>query len=151
VKTVEELYRSSDSLCVRTVTENSRGHPSFSNLFFEAGCIPLAPTRFEGKFEVWTIGGKEKNAVSSAIDKLRKRYEVSIGWVKSASNYASIKLTTRQREALLTAHELGYFTWPRRITATEVAKATHIPKTVFLSHLRKAENKVIESFALRLT
>jgi len=49
-------------------------------------------------------------------------------------------LTPAQTEAIRTAVEMGYFTVPRRTTASEVADAIGISKSAFLERLRRGQN-----------
>lgn len=48
-------------------------------------------------------------------------------------------LTPAQTEALRTAADMGYFTVPRGVTATEVADAIGISKSAFLERLRRGQ------------
>ena len=48
-------------------------------------------------------------------------------------------LTDRQREAITAAYRAGYYDWPRRSTAEEVAETLDITAPTFHAHLRKAE------------
>jgi predicted DNA binding protein len=52
-------------------------------------------------------------------------------------------LSERQREAVLLAHQEGYYDWPREIKATELAKEMGVAHSTYLEHLRKAEEKLI--------
>jgi len=49
-------------------------------------------------------------------------------------------LTPAQTEGLRTAVEMGYFTVPRAVTATEVADAIGISKSAFLERLHRAQH-----------
>jgi len=51
-------------------------------------------------------------------------------------------LTERQRTALETAYEAGYFEWPREQTAEELAEMLDISSSTFHQHLRTAEQKL---------
>jgi hypothetical protein len=53
------------------------------------------------------------------------------------------ELTDRQREALETAFEAGYFEWPRESNAEEVAADLGIASATLHSHLRKAERSLL--------
>ena len=57
-------------------------------------------------------------------------------------------LTDRQRTVLQAAFHSGLFNWPRDSSGEEVASTLGIASTTFHYHLRKAEQKVIESFVL---
>lgn len=52
-------------------------------------------------------------------------------------------LTPAQAESLRTAVEMGYFTVPRKTTASEVADAMGISKTAFLERLHRAQNALL--------
>ncbi|MDG6996397.1 MAG: helix-turn-helix domain-containing protein [Nitrososphaerota archaeon] len=54
-------------------------------------------------------------------------------------------LTDKQLKALITALDNGYYNMPRSATAEEIAKRAGVPRTSFVDHLRKAENKVLRS------
>jgi hypothetical protein len=53
-------------------------------------------------------------------------------------------LTDRQREVLETAHEMGYFEYPRDANATEVAEALGIEPSTFSEHLAAAQRKLMQ-------
>jgi len=51
-------------------------------------------------------------------------------------------LTEKQLDALATAYERGYFTWPRESSADDCADALDIAQSTFSQHLRTAQEKV---------
>ena len=53
------------------------------------------------------------------------------------------KLTTRQRQMVLTAYALGYYDVPRRISSDDLARHLDVDKSTIVEHLRKAERKLI--------
>ena len=55
------------------------------------------------------------------------------------------KLTSRQRQMLLTAYALGYYDVPRRISSDELSRHLNVDKSTIVEHLRKAERKLIGS------
>lgn len=54
------------------------------------------------------------------------------------------RLTERQREVLGTAHEMGYFEYPRKSNASEVATALDIEPSTFTEHLNAAQSKLLD-------
>jgi len=52
-------------------------------------------------------------------------------------------LTPKQRETLLKAYEMGYYTIPRKTTLSEIGKAMNISDSAVREHLRKSENKIM--------
>lgn len=53
------------------------------------------------------------------------------------------RLTGRQAEVLATAHEMGYFDYPRESNATEVAESLGIGPSTLAEHLAAAESKLV--------
>ncbi|MDS0220428.1 helix-turn-helix domain-containing protein [Haloarcula sp. S1AR25-5A] len=60
-------------------------------------------------------------------------------------DYAALteSLTDRQREVLETAHEAGYYNWPREATAADLAERLDISEPTLHKHLRAAEQKLV--------
>jgi hypothetical protein len=52
-------------------------------------------------------------------------------------------LTSKQRQALITAYGLGYYDVPRRVSSEEVSRHLNMDKSTFVEHLRKAERKIV--------
>nr|MDA3856462.1 helix-turn-helix domain-containing protein [Candidatus Woesearchaeota archaeon] len=57
-------------------------------------------------------------------------------------------LTLKQKEILETAHMLGYFSYPRKISLTELAKHLKVSKATLSENLRISENKIISNYFL---
>jgi predicted DNA binding protein/CheY-like chemotaxis protein len=56
------------------------------------------------------------------------------------------RLTDKQRAALRAAHFAGYYEWPRRSTAEEIAASMGVSSPTLHSHLRKAHQKLLVTF-----
>ncbi|MFP8951902.1 helix-turn-helix domain-containing protein [Natrialbaceae archaeon A-arb3/5] len=54
-------------------------------------------------------------------------------------------LTDRQREILETAHESGYFTYPKGANATDIADELGIARSTFAEHLAAAQTKLMSA------
>lgn len=59
-------------------------------------------------------------------------------------------LTEKQIEAILTAHSLGYYKCPRDTDLQAIARIIKIPRTTLQNHLKKAENKIMDSIVPHL-
>lgn len=55
------------------------------------------------------------------------------------------RLTSRQREVLATAYEMGYFDHPKGANASEVAAALDISPSTFSEHLAAGQRKLLET------
>lgn len=53
------------------------------------------------------------------------------------------QLTDRQREVLETAHEMGYFDYPKGANASEVAAELDVAHSTFSEHLAAAQGKLL--------
>jgi predicted DNA binding protein len=60
------------------------------------------------------------------------------------------QLSEKERLVLIAAIGSGYYEYPRRISATELADKLGYSKSTLIEYLRKAENKVIEEISGRL-
>ncbi|MFB6122215.1 MAG: helix-turn-helix domain-containing protein [Haloferacaceae archaeon] len=54
-------------------------------------------------------------------------------------------LTERQRDVLETAHEMGYFEYPKRANAGEVADELGVSGSTFAEHLAAAQSKLLSA------
>jgi hypothetical protein len=52
-------------------------------------------------------------------------------------------LTKKQKEILIKSYQLGYFDYPRRINAEELAEKMGMHKTTLIEHIHKAEKRLI--------
>lgn len=52
-------------------------------------------------------------------------------------------LTSKQKEILIKSYELGYFDYPRRVNAEQVAEKMGMHKTTLIEHIHKAEKRLI--------
>lgn len=77
------------------------------------------------------------------VSKQHGRQERSVG---SIGDKLEEQLTDKQLTVLETAVELGYYDWPRKATAEEVAEAVGIASATLHQHLRAAEGKLVAAF-----
>ena len=125
------------------------------------GTVPdeYRPMMMEFDLElIWdlpTYGTSEKLVCSVIGDQpnLKKFIEKIklLGEIKSIScqradyqPYNSLScLTDRQRDVLIEAKKSGYYDYPRRINANQLAEKLRIGKSAAIEHLRKAEGRII--------
>jgi len=92
-----------------------------------------------------TVAGEEV-ALQRAFDDVSDRIAVEVEWMggysPDGSNTLS-RLTDRQREALTTAYELGYYETPRAVSFDEVAAELDCASSTANELLRRAEAAVI--------
>ena len=109
---------------------------------------------------VWSapMRGTAEGAVLSCVGEdrdLRRFLELirDLGTVKKVSFLPPVfeqrdvlaTLTRRQREVLAEAKRCGYYSYPRGISAVELARRVGVSKATLLEHIRKAEVRVMDT------
>ncbi len=115
----------------------------FGKTFF----VKEAPTLRGGLVRL-TLVGMEKGLRGFTAKLNRYGVRFTVGRIRAVDAAASdplAALTARQSEALTLAHELGYFRRPKETSSDTLAKLLDIDKSTFLEHLRKAENRLLDS------
>jgi predicted DNA binding protein len=86
--------------------------------------------------------------LASAAERVELRYLVHTGGEDASSADPTFvdrgRLTDRQREVIRTAHEMGYFEYPREANATAVADALDIGVSTFAEHLAAAQRALLD-------
>lgn len=59
-------------------------------------------------------------------------------------------LTDKQVTALLLAHAAGYYNWPRKLSASDLARHVGLSSAAFLDHLRRAEARAVDAVVAEL-
>jgi hypothetical protein len=126
-----------------------RGGPSLSSVLSSIGVeggYLFPPIEIEeGKVKISFLGSEQQvKKFLEIIDKLGIRYRVVMLGDADFSPLSPLnQLTERQREVLITAHRLGYYDIPRKITSEELAKKLDLVDSTVVEHLRKAEQRLI--------
>ena len=105
------------------------------------------PFRFTDRGVRVTVAG-EQASLQEAFDDVTDRISVDVEWMGGYSPDRADtigRLTDRQREALSTAHELGYYETPRKVSFEEVAAELDCASSTANELLRRAESKIIDA------
>ena len=135
-----------EELLVRYNPDNS-----IHDAILSRGFIPEEEIRIRNGYEYWTvIITTARTNIQSRLDEIREEMnaEITVQGMKSPETEPSAprrgdRLSERQREILEFAREQGYYSWPREVSATDLAQDLDISKATVLEHLRKAEAKLI--------
>ena len=114
--------------------------------------VALGAIRFSGGVEHYQITG-ESPALQDLLKVLGDKGKVEVLSIREAHEVESEEsqpspttgLTDKQIEALVLAHQEGYYQWPRVRSASELAQHLGLSSSAFLDHLRHAEAKLIGS------
>lgn len=79
------------------------------------------------------------------VDSVRNLEEMPIERKADEQSEVAALLTEKQAEALTLAHALGYYKWPRELSASELAGRLGLSSSAFLEHLRHAEARVLDA------
>jgi hypothetical protein len=110
--------------------------------------IPVPPVEYhrDGTISFSIVGPSAE--IQTAIEAAPAAVTVSvdrIGGTLAGPGTGHTRLTPRQREAIETALDLGYYDIPREASHEDVAAAIDCAPSTAAEHLRKAESRVIES------
>ena len=114
--------------------------------------VALGAIRFSGGVEHYQITG-ESVALQDLLKVLGEKGQVEVLSIREAHEVEAEEaqpsptagLTDKQIEALVLAHQEGYYQWPRVRSASELAQHLGLSSSAFLDHLRHAEAKLIGS------
>lgn len=116
------------------------------------GC-PVADVSAEDGTLVLTLTLDDVDRLRTVVGELRERHEgVSVRYLARGADDADPeslvpvdlgRLTDRQREAVETAFEMGYFEYPRGANASDVAEAMDIGPSTLIEHLTAAQSKLL--------
>jgi predicted DNA binding protein len=125
-----------------------RSDNSIHDALVSRGLIPDAPIRIRDGREQWTVLVEGTTEPQERLEEVRKRMNADIRVLGTGASVATTddiddRLTERQREVFEIARQLGYYEWPRRTTAAELATEIGVAKATVLEHLRKAEVKLL--------
>lgn len=142
---VYEFDRDNDDSCICEFIEEILG--------------PVADVYAEGGNLHVTVHAGDVAKLRELLGELNERFErVRIEYLVQGREQAGEsdlvpidlrRLTDRQHEVLSTAHEMGYFEYPREANASEVAAALDIQSSTFTEHLNAAQSKLLEELLAR--
>jgi len=116
----------------------------------------LTSAKTDGSTVIYELEAPSDQVVRRAVNSLQRSFPETtlvsktrttdpVDAVSDECTPAVGDLTTRQEEALEAAFRMGYFDWPREVTAEEVAESMDISAATLHGHLRKAERTVFDS------
>lgn len=116
--------------------------------------VALGAIRFSQGVEHYQITGASPD-LQDLLRVLGEKGEVEVLSIREAQDLETedatasagptAGLTDKQIEALVLAHQEGYYQWPRVRSASDLAQHLGLSSSAFLDHLRHAEAKLIGS------
>lgn len=137
------LEETGKKLIVQIFTDTSKiKFKSVVHTILSNNCFVSKKVNLAGGWEIWTIAAPKKESIEAALSAVKELGELKILYVKK-STFDGFNLSEQQEMALKSAIENGYYNWPRKISAQDLAKKLRLNKATLLEHLRKAEIKVM--------
>jgi predicted DNA binding protein len=103
------------------------------------------PYNMKGSSISWDVLVKDSSSLKKLLDELvREKVPTQIKGVSDASREEL--LTSRQKEVLVRALELGYFEFPRKIDLTELALELMVKPSTLSEILRNAQRKIVDNY-----
>jgi predicted DNA binding protein len=117
--------------------------------------MPIEPVHITGGREHWTVLVRA-SVLGDIIEEMEDEYDVEMSAVQEVDPKESVAfadvvdrihddLSARQRELMFEACEAGYYNWPREVAASDVAEGADISASTFLEHIRRGEQKILQS------
>lgn len=105
-------------------------------------CFVPKKVSLAGGEEIWTIAAPRKEFIKNALDEIRKLGEFKLLYIKKSA-FDGFNFSRQQEMVLKSAISYGYYSWPRKVSAQDLAKKLGLNKATVLEHLRKAEIKIM--------
>ena len=132
---------------------------NISDIVERNSCLMIPPEVFYGGWEEYRVVGFRDSDYKKMFQELERIGQVRIVQKRVASeksirdtfvvslNGVFSQLTEKQVNSLIAALEAGYYQIPKKVTTTEIASRSRVPRTTYEEHLRKAESKVLQAIA----
>ncbi len=124
--------------------------PQYMKYLYNPNIIRVSPDIISNKGQhIWTLASFDRQVLSAIIKHISKKINPEILFFKekNLSNITFTKvaptLTSLQKKALEIAIQEGYYTYPKQVTLTTLAKIMKISYSTFQAHLKKAEGKIL--------
>jgi predicted DNA binding protein len=147
---LSEIFADEDS---QTLRFTRQAHAGCVCETIESFGLPVSTVSAEQGALQLTFFSPDIETVRAIVEALKSSFGgVAIRRLTRAGEHASRDLvlldrtpfTDRQLEVLETAHEMGYFSYPKGANAGEVAEALDICPSTFSEHLSAAQQKILD-------
>jgi len=136
IKTIQGISRTGGAFVVEFTREYTG---SVTSILTTYNAIILDSSKINGE-EHWRVLAYE-HMIPSIIKGMREIGEVR--HVSAIDYMPNARLTSQEYRSLLYALEMGYFDYPRRVKAKEIASALGIRESTFVYHIRNAQRKML--------
>jgi predicted DNA binding protein len=157
---VQDLLRRPDELVIVTAECLQQGENDLIEAYLARhNCLLLPPLRYAGGAKLCRLLALDPGSLTACYRNLvddgfsvsveRKREIEAVAHDSPLLTLDGVlpDLSPRQRETFSIAYDCGYYEIPRETTTEEIAEMVGIERRTAEEHLRRAENKLVESLA----
>ena len=110
----------------------------------KTNALPVGPIVQEHEHEIHQVATEKPKETAKLLSNLEALGEVKVYKISDFSEDAVFgALTRKQQDALLTACQNNYYSWPRKLSLDDISKKVGIKRRTFQERLRQAEAKFI--------
>lgn len=135
------LEETDKKLMVQVLTDTTK-IKSVVHRILKNNCFVSRKVFLQDGWEIWTIAAPKKESIKCAIEEIKALGNFELLRLKK-STFDGFNLSDQQEMVIKYAVQRGYYNWPRKISAQDLAKKLGLNKATLLEHLRKAEIKVM--------
>jgi predicted DNA binding protein len=130
------------------VLVKARAPPEFAHMAkkFDLDLVWTTPLKVTRNKIVYSFIGDD-GSIRKMVQLLKtfgETVKLSVQDASFSSSEMLSSLTPKQRELMREAKRLGYYNYPRSISATDLAKAVGLSRSTVVEHLRKAEIRLLD-------
>lgn len=154
----DSIYKDSEVILITETCLLDHGDDLLEGYLQRHGCLSLPPLTYNRGTLLARVVSLTETDLTKLYRDLNESYSVTVEAKREITSVvpdvpllmldsALPRLSEGQSEALVAALDNGYYEIPRETTTAEVADELGIARRTFEEHLRRAENKLVDSIA----
>lgn len=109
-----------------------------------SGCAITSSCYSRDGYETYSVFAEKPGNIKKLLYEFGQIGEVKVFSMKNISKDAGkFRLTAKQKQAIVSAISMGYYSWPKKVNLEELAARIGIKRRTLQENLRKAENKIL--------
>jgi len=152
----ERLVEAGERLLITDDCLKASGDDHIETVLADHGCLLVPPLTYAGGTKWCRVLALDPANLTAFYRAVAAEYSVTVESKREVGSVAADRplltfesalpdLSPRQREALTTATERGYYRIPRDATTAALAAEMGVERRTFEEHLRRAENKLLRA------
>jgi predicted DNA binding protein len=154
----ERIVDDGERLLITDDCLKTSGHDHIESVLADHGCLLVPPLTYAEGTKWCRVLALDSANLTAFYREVAAEYPVTVESKREIGSVAADRpllafesalpdLSSRQREALATATDRGYYRIPRDATTADLAAEMGVERRTFEEHLRRAENKLLRAMA----